>query len=53
MVLGQSYAPLPQTGTIWGVDMQRGFRGGDEWSQWTRTYPDMSTLEAYGWFLFE
>lgn len=53
IVLGQPYAPLPQRGTLWDVDMQRGFRGGEEWSQRTRTFPDMVPLETYGWFLFE
>ena len=50
---GQPEVPKPASGTIWGAAMTRGFRGGDEWSQWTRTYPGMAPIDIFGWFLFE
>ena len=49
---GQPDLPKPTPGTIWGVDVQRGLRRGEEWSHWTRSFPDAAALETYGWFLF-
>ena len=53
LVLGQPDVPMPAPGTIWGVDVSRGYRGGAEWSQATPNFPDMEAIEAFGWFLFE
>ena len=53
LLFGQPEVTKPESGTLWGVDAQRGYRGGDEWSQWTRSFPDMAPLETFGWFLFE
>ena len=44
--------PYPVPGSLWAIDIQRGYRAGVNWSQWTRTYPDMWPQESYGFFLF-
>ena len=53
LFFGQSHVPTPTSGTIWGVDAQRGHRAGAEWTQWTRRFTGMSSVDSYGWFLFE
>jgi len=44
--------PHPVPGSLWAVDIQRGYRAAVTWSQWTRSYPDMWAQESYGLFLF-
>ena len=44
--------PHPISGSLWAVDIQRGYRAAVSWSQWTRSYPDMWAQESYGFFLF-
>ena len=52
--LGQDTIGQPRSRTIWQAQIQRGFRGGNEWSQWTRNYPHESIVfDTFGWFLFE
>ena len=53
LAFGQPGVPTPSSGTIWGLDAQRGYRGGEEWSQWTRYFQDMSPLDSFGWIRFE
>ena len=51
---GQPEYPRPSSGTLWAVDMQRGFRDHQEWSHWTPSYGDVGERpNSYGWFLFE
>ena len=44
--------PRPTAGELWAIDIQRGYRAAVTWSQWTRSYPHMTSLDSYGFFLF-
>ena len=49
---GQLHLPKPEPGTLWGCNMQRGFRVARIWSQWTGNWGGISWMESFGWILF-
>ena len=52
LVLGKTEFPKPHPGTLWSCRMSRSYRG-NQWSQWTRTFPGGKEQEFGGWLLFE
>ena len=49
---GQLHLQKPEPGTLWGCNMQRGFRVARIWSQWTGNWDGMGWMESFGWILF-
>ncbi len=50
--LGVPHLPQPQPGDIWGLNIQRGYRG-ETYGQWARTYGEMYPAASLGFLVFD